>query len=245
MRPSIAEKAYLPERDWIEISPEVDSSLWLAFHGCLTAEGGKPALSARKLSESGLARIFTRKHQVQHEFLTIRVYVLPEDVGRRYIERHAGKGTSILRSCLEHLIHELDISSESWEGYNHQFDQSRHYDVDLKDEDSLFYLFNTLPSPRPGATLVSCSASNDAMQSVMTSTPLSGLHTHLYPYQRRTVAKMIQREVEPEMTLDPRFQELKGPAGRHFFYDDVAGVLIRDGNRYEEVRGGILGESMV
>ena len=205
----------------------------------------KSALSARKLSENGLVRLFTRKHQLQDGLLTVRIYVLPDDVGRRYIDRQVWKGTSNLRSCLEHLISEIDVSFASWEGYNYDSDQIRHHDVETKDEDSLFYLFNTLPSPRPETSRVSCSASNDAMQLVLESQYLPGLHTTLYPYQKRTVAKMIQREVEPEMALDPRFQQLAGPTRCIFFYDNITGVLTRDGSKYEEARGGILGESMV
>ena len=229
--------------EWAELSHASSWDLWSA--SCDWLSDGEPAFSAIKLSKNGLARIFGRKHQKNGDFATIRVYVLPDDVGRRYFDRRAWKGTSNLRSHLEYLIHGLDISSESWEGHNCIADEMKHYGIGAKEDDSLFYLFNTLPSPKTGDAPVACPVSSDAIQSVLASDQQPGLKTTLYPYQKRTVAKMIRREVEPERALDPRFQPLKGPTGQTFFHDNVTAILLRDRREYEEVRGGILGESMV
>ena len=235
----------LRETEWTELGQDPDIGLWPAFHDNLSANDGKSIRSAGKLCESGFARVFSRKHQKDKTFATIRVYVLPNDVGRRYLDRHVWKGSSNLRSCVEQLIKGLDITFESWEGSKRLDGASKHYDVETKEDESLFYLFNTLPSPSPSHTPVTCPVSRDAIQSVLSSVQVPGLITQLYQYQKRTVADMIQREVKPKRALDPRFQALKGPTGCTFFYDNVTGVLLRDGNEYEEVRGGILGESMV
>ena len=206
---------------------------------------GELALSAVNLWLSGLARVYYRKHQVDDDFITIRIHVLPDDVGRRYIDRLARKGASNPRMHLEHLMNELDKSPESWEGCNYVATKSQLYDIEAEDTDSLFYLFNTLPSPKISTKLTSNRISRDAIKSVLESVQLQGLNTPLYPYQKRTVAKMIQREVQPERALDPRFQILQGPTGHKFFYDTVTSALLHDRREYEEVRGGILGESMV
>lgn len=222
---------------------ELDSGTWFVLQSHLTEWG--PALSAKKLLESGFARVFGRSHQISSDLVTLRVYVLPDDVGRRYIDRRGWRGTSKLKGYLRNLIDQLDISSESWEGRNCIADEEKRYDVDTKDNDSLFYLFNMIPSPPSTVEYVPCPVSNDAIQSVLHSVQLRGLNTQLYPYQRRTVATMIRREVKPGKASDPRFQKLGGPTGQTFFYDHVTDTLLRDGRDYEEARGGILGESMV
>ena len=142
------------------------------------------------------------------------------------------------------LLNEVDRSRLSWEGQNQSEDNVEQYNGESSNNDSLFYLFNTIPSPAARPSSVSCPISNEAIQSALYSDEQRGLRTKLYPYQRRTVASMIKREVEPERALDPRFQSLDGPTGQEFYYDRETGVLLRDKRTYEEARGGILGESM-
>jgi len=149
-----------------------------------------------------------------------------------------------LRAYLEHLVNQLDTSSESWDGHNQLAEGPVHYIIETKDDDSLFYVFNTLPSPIPGLSPVSCPISSDAIHAVFESARLPGLNKQLYPYQKRTVAMMIKREVEPDRALDPRFQPLKSPTGQTFYYDNVTYTLLRDRREYSEACGGILGESM-
>lgn len=241
LRPSIGGGAYLQQVDWTEPNFEYSCGLWLAFHDYLTASDGHPAFSARKLAESQWIRVFFRKHQQHSDLATLRIYVLPDDVGRRYVDRQALRK---LRGYLEHLMNKLDISSESWDGRNQMTKDPIHYSIETKDDDSLFYLFNTIASPTSGPLPVSCPISNDAIHAVFNSARLPGLNTELYPYQKRTVATMIKREVEPDRALDPRFQPIKSPSGQTLYYDDVTITLLRDRREYSEVCGGILGESM-
>lgn len=241
LRPSLGGGAYLPQIDWIEPNTGYNCGLWLAFHDYLTASDGHPAFSARKLAESKWIRVFFRKHQQHSDLATLRIYVLPDDVGRRYVDKEALRK---LRSHLEHLVNELDISAESWDGHNQLTKDPIHYSIETKDDDSLFYLFNTMPSPTSGPLPVSCPISNDAIHTVLESARLPGLNTELYPYQKRTVATMIKREVEPDRALDPRFQPLKSPSGQTFYYDNVSITLLRHRREYSEACGGILGESM-
>ena len=138
----------------------------------------------------------------------------------------------------------IDRSPLSWEGRNQIENRLENYNGESSNNDSLFYLFNTIPSPAVGPPSVSCPISNEAIQSIFGCDELHGLRTKLYPYQRRTIASMIKREVQPKRALDPRFQSLEGPTGQPFYYDRETGVLLRDQRTYEEARGGILGESM-
>lgn len=235
LRPSIGGGAYLHQTRWRE-----SSDTWLALHGYCDLKDGHPALFARYLANANWVRVFARKHQRNEDLATIRVYVLPDDVGRRYVNRDHGH----LRSCLMKLLDGLDRSPLSWEGRNQIENGLENYNGESSNNDSLFYLFNTIPSPAARPPSVSCPISNEAIQSVFGCDELHGLRTKLYPYQRRTVASMIKREVQPERALDPRFQSLEGPTGQHFYYDRETGMLLRDQRTYEEARGGILGESM-
>lgn len=235
LRLSVGGGAYLHQTRWTE-----SSDIWLAFHDYCELKDGHPALSARILSNANWARVFARKHQRNRDLATIRVYILPDDVGRRYVNRdHAN-----LRNFLIKLLDGLDKSPLSWEGRNQDEDHLEHYIKESSNNDSLFYLFNTVPSPAARHPPISCPVSNEAIQSVLECEELRGLSTKLYPYQRRTVASMVKREVQPERALDPRFQSLQGPTGQVFYYDRETGVLLRDQRTYDEARGGILGESM-
>ena len=235
LRPSIGGGAYLHQTRWKE-----SSDIWSAFHDYCKLNDGHPALSALILADASWARVFARKHQRNRDLATIRVYILPDDVGRRYVNRDHGQH----RNYLIKLLDSLDKSPLSWEGRNQNEDHLEHYTKESSNDDSLFYLFNTVPSPAARPPPVSCPVSNEAIQCVLDCEELRGLRTKLYPYQRRTVASMVKREVQPERALDPRLQSLKGPTGQIFYYDRETGVLLRDQRTYDEARGGILGESM-
>lgn len=191
------------------------------------------------LLRPGWIRVFVGRHLTQEQSVVIRIYVLPDDVGRRFIDRD----DQALRKRLKVLIEHLDISSESWDGRNPKNQPVEQYRTEPANEDSLFYLFNTLSSPSPLISDVSCSFAKGAMESLLGNLlPMPGLDTRLYPYQRRSAAMMIRREVEPARSLDPRFEPLKNPAGSTFYYDTMTGVLLREQRVYEESRGGILAE---
>lgn len=179
----------------------------------------------------------------------LRVYVLPDDVGRRYVE----KGDRTLRKHLMRLIEELDLSLQAWTGQDRSVNRATSIDPyqpentnhSGQSQDSLFYLFNTLLSPSPNPADITCFASKQAVNAVFESGGFSGLKTALYPYQRRTVATMIQREVQPAKGLDPRLEPLRTPTNEEFYYDRQNGLLYKDKIEYDETRGGILAESMV
>lgn len=188
------------------------------------------------LVDRGWIKIFVRRQP--DDSLHVRVYALPDDIGRRYIE----PVEKSLRPCLMELIRSLDKSSTSWDGC--KSDGVSRYELDSKSSDSLFYTFNRLPSPNTDELAVSCPYSRDSIEAVFEPDALPGLRTPLYPYQKRTVATMIRREAEPRRALDPRLQSLTGPTGTVFYLDTEAGILLRDKREYDEACGGVLGESM-
>ncbi|KAL9603131.1 MAG: hypothetical protein Q9219_001334 [cf. Caloplaca sp. 3 TL-2023] len=193
----------------------------------------------------GWLRTFARKHPLDESQVLIRVYFLPADVGGRYVERNR-KDWEHVRRMMMHL----DISSEAWEGlkdpksHDTSIGNLSDYKVSPEHYDSLFYIFNTLPSPTPSSDL-SCPYSSQSIDSLLDYTRnIPGVRTDLYGYQRRSAATMVQREAQPARAPDPRFEEILGPTGGKFFYDRTTGMLFQHPSFYEEARGGILAETM-
>lgn len=185
-------------------------------------------------------RLFCRRHQDCETLGSVRVYVLPNDVGGRYLPRNV-----INTKETRHLISLLDVSQAAWEANSKPEGALETLESGELDEDSLFYTFNTLKSPAPSVARVVDQYAQEAMISILNPTKASyGLKTVLYPYQRRSAALMIERETSPRLTLDPRLERLEGPTGRTYYYDRVSGVILDDRREYEEALGGILAETM-
>ncbi|KAI4258972.1 MAG: hypothetical protein LQ352_000968 [Teloschistes flavicans] len=190
------------------------------------------------LGSRGILRTFVRRHPLDHSQTQVRIYILPADVGRSYVERNARDWESV-RKLVEHV----DVSKEAWEGAKDL--NLPHQNCISFDHDSLFYLFNTLPSPDPSASGVTCPFSRHAVTTLLDeSEVIPGLQTTLYAYQRRSAAIMIRREAEPTRAVDPRLEEVERPTGGKSFYDSLTGVFYRHPRYYEEPKGGILAETM-
>ncbi|CAK38844.1 hypothetical protein CBS115989_10419 [Aspergillus niger] len=182
----------------------------------------------------------------------VRVYVLPDDVGRKSIPR----SSTALRRALKAVMMRIDRSVEAWNGSVH---------VDLKvvdnpvgslEDESLWYIFNTLQDPEPQLDRIRNVYARRAMRELLTVTAhgeeesgqdysgVLGLKTPLYPYQRRSAATMVQREAQPAQMLDPRLQAFKSPRGEEYYYDKEEGSIFREKKMYSEACGGILAETM-
>ncbi|KAG2419573.1 hypothetical protein HFD88_004369 [Aspergillus terreus] len=176
----------------------------------------------------------------------VRVYVLPDDVGRKIIPR----SSSALRRALKLVMAKVDRSPEAWAGVSpsperETIDSER----DKEEDESLWYIFNTLDDPSPRADSIQDPHGRSAMQDILAAGTegdswVPGLKTPLYPYQRRSAATMIQREVQPAPMLDPRLQKRISPTGREYYYDKEEARIVCEKKLYSEARGGILAETM-
>lgn len=173
-----------------------------------------PGAEISKLEMSGWIRTVVHGEVVQ-------VYVLPEDVGQTIIPRPSG---SSLRRALKVVMSKLEEHKE---------------EAPIEDE-SLFYIFNTLKSPKPNVEALSDPWAKAAMEDILNqhTKGLLGLKTSLYPYQRRSAAFMIQKESEPGESLDPRLQTFQGPTGQTYYYDKEEGTVTRDKRLYSGPCGG-------
>jgi SNF2 family DNA or RNA helicase len=178
-------------------------------------------------------------HQLYEDQASLRLYALPEDVDRQY---RRGSMTDY-RRALKSLIKDIDISSQAW---NATWDPETPIETYLEagtEPESLFYIFNTLPSPVPNAMDINDSRGCQSVDDIFEDS-VQGLMTHLYPYQKRSAAMMIQRETNPKRSQDPRKPAYQDLLGQPFYMDTHDGVLLRDPHLYEEPKGGILAETM-
>lgn len=207
---------------------------------------------AARLLDARWVRMFAlRTNEVPNDSL-VRVYLLPEDWGRRYIDRNSRS----LRTALRTLLLRIDVSPEAWAGAPSATTRSQFDPWASAEDASLFYLFNKLPSPAPAPEEIKTRHSRRAVEDLLDSVafdptdkaeelPLPGLKSRLYPYQARSASLMIQREAAPELQLDPRFDVRQSPNGERFYFGAKDGSFVKEPKFYEANRGGILAETMV
>lgn len=170
----------------------------------------------------------------------VRLYVLPDDVGRSMIRRDDPN----LRRWLKVAMTTVDASRDAWEGGVLKGEPL------LKPETgklSLFKMFNSLGSPRPDpeSPWIKDENTKDLLRRVLA--PGNGIlemKTTLYKYQKRTVALMLQKELAPERTQDLRLREMHAPTGEIYYWDPETMEIFQEPRYYEDVKGGILAEEM-
>ncbi|KAF5017638.1 hypothetical protein F66182_10412 [Fusarium sp. NRRL 66182] len=177
---------------------------------------------------------------------TLRVYLLPDDVLRRAVDR----SDPSLWKARHIVLNQLNYSNEAWCGNlgtewleSPRLHESALPNETLEENMSLLQLFNKIPSPDPDINSIDEPYSKSAIYSLLNGT-VSGLTSELYPYQRRSSALMLQKEIQPENVLDPRLIHVQDQEGRGWFFDPVAGTVLKEPRYYEGVSGGILAEEM-
>lgn len=170
----------------------------------------------------------------------VRIYVLPDDVGRSMIRRDDLN----LRKRLKVVMATVDGSTDSWEGGVLKGEPLLEPETGKL---SLFLMFNSMESPRPNpeSPWIRDENTKDLLQGVLApGNSVSGMRTTLYKYQKRTVALMLQKELAPERTQDPRLKEMQAPTGEIYYWDSETTEIFQEPRYYEDVRGGILAEEM-
>ncbi|KAI0404515.1 hypothetical protein F4802DRAFT_567324 [Xylaria palmicola] len=173
----------------------------------------------------------------------VRVYIRPYDFNRSL----QGSRAELTKS-MSSLLCRLEYSADCWEGRDPYMPQPQprpQYTPDLSDDSggSLLAIFNRVPSPDPRPESLSDPDLRWAMNCLLES-KVPGLTTTLYPYQGRSAAQMLQRELEPGRSIDPRLRPVLDQAGQAWYHDDVAGLPFKEPRFYERARGGILAEEM-
>lgn len=193
-----------------------------------------------KLAEAWLIRLFA-KQSANSERTIVRIYLLPHDVGRRFVDRES----RALTLALEHLLSHIDVSPSTWAGSCGD-DGAVSFDRWASGEDcSLFYMFNTLQSPAPSPDVITDRYSRSAAFDLLDPDACrESLKTELYPYQRRAAAVMLQREACSELLLDPRLEPRMTPTGERYYYHAKEVEFYKNPKFFESLHGGILAETM-
>ena len=194
-----------------------------------------------KLASAGWIRIFSARSHTDSRHLIFRIYILPFDVGLRFIDRQSKR----LYTALESLISEINVDPDTWQG-RYVPDVTVKFDAwATSDEGSLFWMFNKLPSPSPKVEKIEEKYAREALEDLLDPvSSIPGLKTQLYPYQRRSAGLMLQRESISTLELDPRLESRCAPDGTKFYYSARDLTFLRHPRYYEACKGGILAETM-
>lgn len=173
---------------------------------------------------------------------TFRIYILPDNAIRR-LELRAQPGLTKHRAA---VLGQVDCAPGAWLGTEAPVAFARNpftQIISKKTETSLLELFNDIPSPAPDTSVVTDPFFKKAMSDILQS-DIAGLKTELKPYQRRSAAMMMQKEIQPGQMLDPRFLHLQDQQRSSWYFDPIARTVSRDTGQYDGVSGGILAEEM-
>lgn len=165
----------------------------------------------------------------------LEIWINTNVTGRRHSQRLISK----LRSAVKQIMAKIDRSPEAWTGQR----DAKRPDADISngaEDESLWYIFNTLENPNPDVENTKDPWAQGAMEDLLSADDFvaCGLKTPLYPYQRRSAAAMVQREAQPAQMLDPRLQPCWTPTGVEYYYDKEDGIIVREKSMYSEACGG-------
>ncbi|KAM3465771.1 hypothetical protein NHJ6243_001443 [Beauveria neobassiana] len=203
--------------------------------------------SAKSVSQLLDARWAQFEYRTFPEFddtTVVRVYLLADDALRSSISR----ALEILNKHRFKILTEVDSSARVWAGLEKPLPNERNPLAlnTLEEFDaptSLLELFNNIPSPAPDTAIITDPLLNQATENVIKG-KISGLKSELLPYQKQSIALMIQKEACPGSVLDPRLVHLHDRDGHSWYVDPVAKTVLRDARYYDAVSGGILAEEM-
>ena len=209
----------------------------------LYAADHKPLIDAiAGLRAAGWVRVFGGRSNTARREETWRIYLLADDVARASIDGRSKKYEKLLQLILK----ELDTSSASWQRQANSETRKCGFDPwATAEHSSLFYLFNTLSSPSPDPEVIPNEQLRHSVYRLLEEdSPPWGLKTSLYPYQRRCVAKMVQKENAQGLQLDPRLEPRQSPNGERYYFGARDQVFFKTPRYYETCQGGILAETM-
>lgn len=169
----------------------------------------------------------------------VQVFVLPNAQQKKPIQKKKrGETENILLSHLKLIMSMIDNSSKAWNSLvDAHAGVIANTQPDSEEEESLYYIFNTLQEPTLDLDRATNLHSRDSMEALLGDS-VRGLKTQLHPFQRESAVVMVQREAEPALALDPRFQPWRGPTGLEFYYNKESGSILRDKILYPEACGG-------
>ncbi|KAG6864745.1 hypothetical protein C0991_007420 [Blastosporella zonata] len=177
--------------------------------------------------------------------VALRIYLIPYDLpnvqGKLRIRKKDILGPA--RRSLRRLFPLVVQDQESWMYGTTPPEFSPRLVSNKKDHRNLAEIYGDLKSPKP--TLTS-GWENITSRLLDFSDDLSGLamRSHLYNYQRRSVAAMLQKELDPTDVPDPLFISLESLAMETFYLQPGTMEVLRERPTTAASQSGILCEEL-
>ncbi|WVQ72084.1 hypothetical protein IAR50_001629 [Cryptococcus sp. DSM 104548] len=168
----------------------------------------------------------------------VRCCMVPSDVRDSVWKQLPRRGReAVIKGLLSSL-------TTDWEVDEH----SGHTILQLTDEDNhnMQDIYASVPSPTDSALKPNESPIDQEIhQSLRNYENPEGIKTDMYPYQIRSVAKMMQMETQPKRLVDPLFTPLEEAGTDKTYYVNLSNWDIqRHPGWYDLPRGGVLCEQM-
>ncbi|KAK7019510.1 helicase C-terminal domain-containing protein [Favolaschia claudopus] len=183
--------------------------------------------------------VFASFALVDSKYLSLRIYLVPYDLpgvqGRLRSRRDDIVGQA--RRSLISLLPKLAQDPDCWEGRRLPDPPS------IVPGTTLSGLYETLPSPLGEVTATSTPVTkrllnlSDRLENL-------GFRTTLHRYQRRSVAAMVQKEMDLTNDPDPMFLPVVGFNNRQFFFQPGTMELLLERRLVTPCRAGILCEEL-
>ncbi|KAF8582292.1 hypothetical protein K439DRAFT_1618365 [Ramaria rubella] len=222
------------------------------------------SLNAHKLCFTGesLSRFQTLDTLVRNRFLRAtwemsdrnglllhaRIYLIPSDLPGLRKLRDQCKALKSLQKALMSIFTYVNRSEKAWSDYSAFVDHFEPFLLQQPDARSLSEIYSDLPSPTidPSTFLSGTDPrTRKAFKSALYWKSPPGMRP-LYPYQVRTVARMLKQELDPGVAPDPLYFPVDGVkgSGKTFYLQPSTMELLREPPMRSQVKGGILCEEM-
>ncbi|KAJ6501926.1 P-loop containing nucleoside triphosphate hydrolase protein [Mycena sanguinolenta] len=182
-------------------------------------------------------------------WLFIRIYLIPYDLPgvKGELRNRPDAIVDSARIYLAGILPKISRDPECWAGYNVPDTPLnlpvRSFFSTVKTGTTLSGVYEDLPSP-DGLVTAASTPITKRLLDFSDSLDNLGIRTKLYHYQRRTVAAMIQKEMDLNDDPDPLFLPVTGMNNKQFFFQPGTMEVLSECPLVAPCRGGILCEEL-
>ncbi|KAF8912126.1 hypothetical protein CPB84DRAFT_1761324 [Gymnopilus junonius] len=176
--------------------------------------------------------------------MAVRIYLIPYDLsnGQGVLRMRKENVLNPAKRYMRSLLPRISTSLEKWKGLE-QTEEDCLLLPDVKDGRSLSDIYSDLVSPHPEPVL---GYGNITERLLNFDDNLEGLgmRSILYRYQRRSVAAMLQKELDMQDVPDPLYIPLTAMDGKVLYLQPGTMEVLQERPRSSPCRGGILCEEL-
>ncbi|KAJ7154205.1 hypothetical protein C8R46DRAFT_1356943 [Mycena filopes] len=228
-RPEVQDSATSEEDGWTAFSPDTIRKYL----------GQEDQLTINQLDFLVLKKFISVSFSLLENSIVFRIYLIPYDLARVQGQLRVRKDEVLgpARRLLKSLIPRLSRNPECWEG------RCLPEPPPAAPAMTLSELYEDLPSPQE---IIPANSTPVTRRLLDFSDPLANLEIRstLYRYQRRSVAAMVQKEMDLTDDPDPLYLPLTDMNGRPFFFQPGTTEVLLERPLVAPCRGGILCEEL-